>query len=61
MKSTLHASNLSIFNAQTEKIRQLRFYTYSPHDDCARSARITYSVNYTFDINLLDSSYVPRS
>lgn len=61
MRSTLHASNLNVFNSQTERIRQLRFYTYSPHDDCARTARITYSVNYSFDINLLDSSYQPRT
>ena len=40
MKSTLHESDLTILNAQTEKIRQVHFYTYSPHDDCAKTATI---------------------
>lgn len=57
MSSDLHVSNLTTFNKQTEKIRQIRFYTYSPHDDCAKDATISYSVNYKFDISLLESNY----
>ena len=59
MSSDLHVSNLTTFNKQTEKIRQIRFYTYSPHDDCAKDATISYSVNYKFDISLLESNYKP--
>ena len=59
MQSTLHQSDLTVLNAQTEKIRQINFYTYSPHDDCAKTATIKYSVTYTFAEELLDSTYTP--
>lgn len=59
MLDDLHQSDLSILNSQTEKIRQIRFYTYSPHDSCAKQATIQYSLYYTFDINLLESNYKP--
>lgn len=36
-------------------IVQIRFYTYSPHDDCARSATIRYRAKYKFDISLLQN------
>ena len=59
MQSTLHASNLNVLNSLDEKIRQIRFYTYSPHDDCAKSATIKYSIYYKFDPELMESTYEP--
>ena len=59
MQSTLHASNLKVLNSLDEKIRQIRFYTYSPHDDCAKSATIKYSIYYKFDPELMESTYKP--
>lgn len=60
MRSELHQSNLIRFNTYNNpknRIRQIGFYTYSPHDSCARSAKIRYSIDYTFDINLINSRY----
>lgn len=61
MLSTLHQSTINGLQSQKEKIRQVRFYTYSPHADCAKQAKITYSAKYTFDLSLLDSSYSPNA
>ena len=54
MEGNLHQSTVStLVNNASDRIIQIRFYTYSPHVDCAREASITYSVNYTFDVNML--------
>lgn len=63
MRSDLQQSNtiqLNSYNSQRYgKIRQIRFHTYSPHDDCARRAVIRYSIRYDFDYTLINSTYRP--
>jgi len=57
MMSSPHSSTVDLLNSQNaknDKIRQVRFETYSPHSGCTPSATISYSVKYKFDINLLD-------
>lgn len=49
MLSTLHTSTVSGLDDQNDRIVKIRFHTYSPHDDCARDAVITYSAKYKFD------------
>ncbi len=57
MLATLHVSNtveLDNYNSTGDKIVQINFYTYSPHDSCAKTATIKYTVDYEFDIDLLE-------
>ncbi len=60
MLSEYHRSDLIEFNKYnnpSNRIRQIGFYTYSPHSSCARDAVITYSIEYNFDLNLINSRY----
>lgn len=54
MGTTLHASTVSGLSNPDDRIVRIRFYTYSPHKDCAAEATITYSAQYTFDKNLIN-------
>ena len=54
MQSTKHSSNTNILIGLTEKVVDIKFYTYSPHDGCARTATIDYSVEHAFNTDLLE-------
>lgn len=57
MSSDAHYSDnikLGNYNGNpSDMIRSIQFHTYSPHDSCATTAKITYKVHYKFDKRLM--------